>query len=72
MRKRLIASSIPEPVGSGGEGWLDLERTALVEVTPEEKDLPVESALVSGVRRRWRNEGLVIGGGVVPLYHSVC
>jgi len=52
MRKRLI-TPIPETVRSRGEGWLDLERTAVVEVTSEEPDYPVESALVSGEARGW-------------------
>jgi len=52
MRKRLI-TPIPETVPSRGEGWLDLERTAVVEVTSEEPDYPVESALVSGETRGW-------------------
>jgi XRCC1 domain-containing protein len=52
MRKRLI-TPIPETVRSRGEGWLDLERTAVVEVTSEEPDYPVESALVSGETRGW-------------------
>jgi hypothetical protein len=30
------------------EGWLDLDRAASVEVTSEEKDYGIESALVSG------------------------
>jgi hypothetical protein len=54
MRKRLIIAPTPETVPSGAEGWLDLERTAVVEVTSEDKDFPVESALVSGETRGWR------------------
>jgi hypothetical protein len=34
--------------------WLDLDRAAVVEVTSEEKEYPVESALVSGEMRGWR------------------
>ena len=53
MRKRLIA-----PISKGAPavntGWLDLDRTAVVEVTSEEKEYPVESALVSGEMRGWR------------------
>src|SRR5207247_4763576 len=33
---------------------LELDRSAVVDVTSEEKDYPVESALVSGEMRRWR------------------
>lgn len=53
MRKRLITPT-PETVRSRGEGWLDVERAAIVEVTSEEKDHPVESAFVSGQAPGWR------------------
>ena len=53
MRKRFIAST-SETVRPHGEGWLDLERAAAVEVTSEEEDFPVESALVLGETRGWR------------------
>jgi hypothetical protein len=53
MRKRLI-TPITLDVPSRDEGWLDLDRTAVVEVTSEDKDYPVEAALVSGEMRGWR------------------
>jgi hypothetical protein len=53
MRKRFI-SSTPETIRPHGEGWLDLDRAAVVEVTSEEEDFPIESALVSGETRGWR------------------
>jgi hypothetical protein len=53
MRKRLI-TPIPQDASPCGEGWLDLERAAVVEVTSEERDYPVESALVLGETRGWR------------------
>ena len=53
MRKRLITPTA-ERLGTLGQGWLDLERAAMVEVTSEEKEYPVESALVSGEIRGWR------------------
>ena len=53
MRKRLI-TPIPQDARYGDEGWLDLDRAAVVEVTSEEKDYPVESALVSGATHGWR------------------
>jgi hypothetical protein len=53
MRKRLITPT-PEMVRSRGEGWLDVERSAIVEFTSEDKDCPVESAFVSGESRGWR------------------
>ncbi len=53
MRKRLITPT-PENIRTRGEGWLDVERTAVVEVTSEDKDFPVEAALVSGDAKGWR------------------
>ena len=53
MRKQFI-SLTPETVRPHDEGWLDLERAAAVEVTSEEENFPVESALVSGDTRGWR------------------
>jgi hypothetical protein len=53
MRKRLIPP-IPQDAPSLDEGWLDLDDAAVVEVTSEEKEYPVESALVSGEMRGWR------------------
>src|SRR6266700_347906 len=53
MRKRLITPT-PETVRSRAEGWLDVERAAIVEITSEEKDFPVESVFVSGETRGWR------------------
>ena len=53
MRKRHITPT-PETARSGSEGWLDVEREAIVEVTSEEKNYPVESAFVSGQTRGWR------------------
>lgn len=53
MRKRLITPT-PESVRNHGPGWLDIERAAVVEVTSEDKDFPVEAAFVSGDSRGWR------------------
>ena len=53
MRKQLIPPT-SETVRPHDEGWLDLERVATVEVTSEEENFPVESALVSGETRGWR------------------
>jgi len=53
MRKRFIAPT-PEAAQPRGEGWLDVNRTAVVEVTSEEEGFPIESALVSGETRGWR------------------
>jgi hypothetical protein len=53
MRKRLV-TPIPRDTAPPNEGWLDLDGAALVEVTSEDKEYPVESALVSGKIRGWR------------------
>src|SRR5437868_15055983 len=53
MPKRLITPT-PETVRSRGEGWLEIERVAIVEITSEEKDYPVEAAFVSGETPGWR------------------
>jgi hypothetical protein len=53
MRKRLITPS-PQAGTLHDEGWLDLDREAVVEVTSEEKEYPVEGALVAGDMRGWR------------------
>jgi len=56
MRKRLIAATA-ERLGTLGQGWLDLERAAVVEVTSEDEQFPVESAFGSGQARGWRAAG---------------
>jgi hypothetical protein len=53
MRKRLI-TQIPQTGAPRDEGWLDLDREAVIEVTSEQKDYPVEAALVAGEMRGWR------------------
>ena len=53
MRKRLI-TPIPQDVPLLDQDWLNLDGAAVVEVTSEETDYPVESALVSGQVRGWR------------------
>jgi XRCC1 N terminal domain len=54
MRKRQMTPN-PLDVPSRDEGWLDLDRLAVVEVTSEDKDHTVESALVAGETRGWRS-----------------
>ena len=53
MRKRLITPD-PQDAPLLDEGWLDLNAAAMVEVTSEDKQYPVESALVPGEMRGWR------------------
>ena len=53
MRKRFIEPTAERP-GTLGQGWLDLERAAVVELTSEDKEFPVESAFASEDARGWR------------------
>lgn len=53
MRKRVFT---PTPLGiqPHDEGWLDLDVAASVEITSEEKDYEIDSALGSGESQGWR------------------
>ena len=53
MRKRLITPA-QENIRTRSEGWLDVERAAVVEVTSEDQDYPVEGAFGSAEARGWR------------------
>ena len=53
MRKRLIHSAA-SIVSVQEEACLDLDRVSSVEVTSEEKNYGIESALVTGETRGWR------------------
>jgi hypothetical protein len=53
MRKRLITPT-QGTVRSLGEGWLDIERAAIVEITSEDQNFPVEAAFASGESQGWR------------------
>jgi hypothetical protein len=53
MRKRLI-TPVPTIIPPPEEGWLDLDPVASVEVTSEEKDYGIESALVLRETLGWR------------------
>jgi hypothetical protein len=56
MRKSIIpqrGQNAPEPA----DEWLDLDRAAQVEVTSEDPDHPVESALIPGRGAGWRAAG---------------
>jgi hypothetical protein len=52
MRKRLLTT--PQDAPLLDEDWLNLDGVVVVEVTSEDKDYPVECALVSGGMRGWR------------------
>lgn len=53
MRKRLTTQT-PSAGPVDRDHRLDVSTTALVEVTSEEKDHPIESALIPGESRGWR------------------
>src|SRR5258707_13638294 len=53
MRKRFVTPT-PATVQARGEGWLDLEHAAAVEVTSEDKDFPIESSLSIERGQGWR------------------
>jgi hypothetical protein len=53
MRKHLITPT-HENIRIHGEGWLDIEQAAIVEVTSEDQESPIEFAFSSGRARGWR------------------
>ena len=53
MRKRFVTQN-SATVQARGEGWLDLEHAATVEVTSENKDFPIESSLSIERGQGWR------------------
>ena len=56
MRKRIIPP-VQQDTSPPGEDWLDLERLAQVEITSEDAEHPIESALLSGRGSGWRAAG---------------
>jgi XRCC1 N terminal domain len=53
MRKRPI-STTQELLLAHDERWIDMETAAVVEVSSEEKDFPIESALLPSEAKGWR------------------
>jgi hypothetical protein len=53
MRKYIIGHS-PHKVSDTERGWLDLEPLAQVEITSEDVDYSIESALIPGTGPGWR------------------
>jgi hypothetical protein len=53
MRKRLI-NPTPETTSTQQEKWMDVSAAAVVEVTSEENQSPIEAALISGENGGWR------------------
>jgi hypothetical protein len=56
MRKRIIASGQQENL-SPEPDWLNVEDIAEVEITSEDADYPIESALIPGLSSGWRAAG---------------
>ena len=53
MRKRIIGHGLRD-ISAGEQGWVDLERLTQVEITSEDVDCPIESALIPGTGSGWR------------------
>jgi hypothetical protein len=53
MRKRPISKS-PESGLPHDEAWIDIPAVAVLEVSSEEKDSPIDSALLTGEAQGWR------------------
>ena len=56
MRKR-IGNPIPQQNVDSDHKWLDIENLAVVEVTSENAEIPIESALLPGKVSGWRASG---------------
>jgi len=52
MRKQVI--QVPQSAAAWDQGWLDLDKTASVEVSSEDEHYPIESALLGDEKRGWR------------------
>jgi len=52
MRKRVIG--VTQIVEAWVQDWLDLNKAASVEVSSEDEDYPIESALLGDEKRGWR------------------
>lgn len=53
MRKRIVSQG-PRDIAAAEPGWMDIERLAEVEITSEDADYPIESALIPGAGSGWR------------------
>jgi XRCC1 N terminal domain len=52
MRKQLIR--VPQIAPAWDQGWLDVNKTVSVEVSSEDQNYPIESALLGDEKRGWR------------------
>lgn len=54
MRKKIIQEGTQGTSTADDQDWLDLEHLAQAELTSEEAEYPIESALISGTGPGWR------------------
>jgi hypothetical protein len=54
MKKRIVSQAEQKPNQLAEEGWLDLQRLADVEITSEDSEYPIESALLATDGSGWR------------------
>src|SRR5215471_8473829 len=54
MRKRIVSQTPIHTRSQSAESWLDLEEITTIEVTSEEPNFPIESALHTGNGPGWR------------------
>jgi hypothetical protein len=54
VRKRIIGQDLPPDSSAAEPGWMDIEGLAQVEITSEDVDYPIESALIPGPGPGWR------------------
>jgi len=68
MRKRLI-SATPKRVRPEDEGWMDMDTSAVIAVSAEQKDYPIDSALLTGEAQGWRalNRELKLSGSCLAF-----
>jgi len=52
MRKRVVR--VPQIAPAWDQGWLDVDQAASVEVSSEDQNYPIESALLGDEQRGWR------------------
>jgi hypothetical protein len=52
MRKQVVR--VPQITAAWDQGWLDLNKAASVEVSSEDENYPIESALLGDEQRGWR------------------
>lgn len=53
MRKQVIGS-VPDSTPRSDPGWMNLEQLAQVEISSEDPEYPIESALQPGAAQGWR------------------